>query len=201
MNLPLKWYAETPRVLFRQLLTDGCVVAWLLGWGWVAATLHRLLARLAIPGAQVQASASDVARQLESAGVGTRDVPLVGGPLAAALEAGARAARGVAAAGATGRDVASAVAWWLPLFVAAGPVVAVLLWWLPWRVRWAREASAARRLCLDLELFAWRALAHRPLREVARIAPAPACGLRRGDPRVVAALARLELAALGVRPP
>lgn len=201
-NARMKWYAETPRALARQLLTDGFVVTWVAGWSWLAWSLHRMLARLAEPGAQVQASAGDLARQLDGAVVDARDLPFAGDFLGAPLSAAAEAARGVAAAGATGRAVATSLAWWVPLLLAAGPVVTVLLWWLPRRLREAREAGAAQRLgVLDLELFAWRALAHRPLRDVARVAPDPAAALRRGDPRVVAALAELELAALGVRPP
>jgi hypothetical protein len=48
----------------------------------------------------------------------------------------------------------------------------------------------------DLELFALRALANRPLRELYRVTPDPAGALRAGD---YAGLAALELRSLGLR--
>ncbi|MDQ6650632.1 MAG: hypothetical protein M3Z02_11060, partial [Actinomycetota bacterium] len=80
----------------------------------------------------------------------------------------------------------------------------VLLRRLPDRLRWAREAGAAARLragSLNLELFAVRALAQRPLVELARLGPDPAGAYRRNEPVVVEALAGLELMALGLRAP
>jgi hypothetical protein len=52
-----------------------------------------------------------------------------------------------------------------------------------------------------LELLALRALTTRPLHELAAVAPDPLQAWRTADPDVVRALARLELAAVGVRPP
>jgi hypothetical protein len=83
--------------------------------------------------------------------------------------------------------------------VAAVPVIALLLVWLPRRVAWAREAGAASRLRMDaadLELFAIRAVANRPLRQLHRATPDPAGALRTGE---YEALADLELRALGLR--
>jgi hypothetical protein len=78
-------------------------------------------------------------------------------------------------------------------------VVTLLLVWLPRRVAWAREAGAASRLRMDgadLELFAIRAVANRPLRELRRVSDDPAGALRAGEHE---ALADLELRALGLR--
>ena len=83
--------------------------------------------------------------------------------------------------------------------VAVVPIVALLLVWLPRRVSWAREAGAASRLRMDgadLELFAIRAVANRPLRDLHRVTPDPAGDLRAGEYQ---ALADLELRTLGLR--
>ena len=85
------------------------------------------------------------------------------------------------------------------MLVAAVPIAALLVTWLPRRVAWAREAGAASRLRLggaDLELFAFRAVANRPLRELRRVTADPAGALRAGDYQ---ALADLELRSLGLR--
>ena len=83
--------------------------------------------------------------------------------------------------------------------IAVPLAVALLLAWLPGRAAWAREAGAASRLRLagaDLELFALRAVANRPLRQLHRVSLDPAGALRAGD---YEALADLELRALGLR--
>jgi hypothetical protein len=59
----------------------------------------------------------------------------------------------------------------------------------------------ATRLIDDVELFAVRALANRPLGQLAKLGPAPATAWRSGDVEVIRALAALELSALGLVPP
>jgi hypothetical protein len=82
------------------------------------------------------------------------------------------------------------------------PIGAALALWLPPRLRWARAAGAAKvlRSTGDLELLALRALARRPLPELAGLGPQPLRRLLAGDPEVTAALAGSELRALGLRP-
>jgi hypothetical protein len=81
-------------------------------------------------------------------------------------------------------------------------VAVVLVAWLPWRIRWVQRTRAARRLLAahaDPALFALRALTNRSLRDLLRVHPDPARAWRAGDPAATAALAQLELAALGLR--
>ena len=52
----------------------------------------------------------------------------------------------------------------------------------------------------DLDLFALRALANRPLPRLTEISPDPVEAWRRGDSEVVRALAALELRSIGLRP-
>ena len=75
--------------------------------------------------------------------------------------------------------------------------------WGPLRWRFVREATAGARFidCADdLDLFALRALAHQPMRVLARISDDPAGEWRSRDPEVVRRLAELELADVGLRP-
>jgi hypothetical protein len=70
-------------------------------------------------------------------------------------------------------------------------------------MRWVLRVRAAHRMLLDSAdpaLFALRALTNRPLRQLHRVHPDPARAWRAGDPAATAALAELELAALGLRP-
>jgi len=84
------------------------------------------------------------------------------------------------------------------------PVGWLLLRWAPWRLRWAQEAGAARRLIdgtPDLHLLAARAMATAPLPQLAALPPGTGAAWHNGDPAAVRALAALELDRLGLRLP
>jgi hypothetical protein len=195
----VKLYAETAGLRARQVLGDLAVVAWTAAWVWAGVTLYRLVDKLAVPGARLEQAgggfAGDVAEIQQKVG----RVPVVGGELQGPFGRLAGVGQTLADAGATQQQVVHQLALWLGVLVAAVPIVALLLAWLPRRVAWAREAGAASRLRLagaDLELFALRAVANRPLRQLHRVTPDPAGALRAGD---YEALADLELRALGLR--
>jgi hypothetical protein len=195
----VKLYAETAGLRARQLLGDLAVVAWTAAWVWAGVTLYRLVEKLAVPGARLEQAgggfAGDVAEIQQKVG----RVPVVGGELQGPFGRLAGVGQTLADAGATQQQVVHQLALWLGVLVAAVPIVALLLAWLPRRVAWAREAGAAGRLRLagaDLELFALRAVANRPLRQLRRVTPDPAGALRARD---YEALADLELRALGLR--
>lgn len=90
----------------------------------------------------------------------------------------------------------------LPLMAIAVPLALVLFVWLPLRLRWIRRAGVAAAVRTDpagRDLLALRALAGRPLNELARLGPDIAQSWRAGDPEAVDALAELELRRLGLR--
>ena len=90
----------------------------------------------------------------------------------------------------------------LAVVLVALPVGWLLLKWLPWRLGYAREAGAARRLLAgapDLEILAARAMATAPLPRLAALPAGTGAAWRDGDPAAVRALAALELARLGLR--
>jgi hypothetical protein len=116
----------------------------------------------------------------------------------------AAAARSLSGIGTAQEHAVHAVAVLLAVCVAAIPIAVFAMLWLPRRLRFVRRASASRRLvdsAGDLDLFALRALSTQPMHQLARVCSDPADGWRRKDPTVIYALAMLELADAGLRPP
>jgi hypothetical protein len=195
----VKLYAETAGLRARQLLGDLAVLAWTASWVWAGLTLYRLVDKLAVPGARLEQAGGGFAGDVVEIQQTVGRLPVVGGDLQGPFGRLAGVGRTLADAGATQQQVVHQLALWLGVLVAAVPIAALLVAWLPRRVAWAREAGAASRLRLagaDLELFALRAVANRPLRELRRVTPDPAGALRAGE---YEALADLELRALGLR--
>jgi hypothetical protein len=195
----VKLYAETTGLRVRQLLGDLAVVAWTAAWVWAGVTLHRLVERLAVPGDRLERAGSGFAGDVAEIQQKVGRLPVVGGDLQGPFGRLAGVGQTLADAGATQQQVVHQLALWLGVLVAAVPIAALLVTWLPRRVAWAREAGAASRLRLagaDLELFAFRAVANRSLRELHRVTPDPAGALRAGNYQ---ALADLELRSLGLR--
>jgi hypothetical protein len=195
----VKLYAETAGLRGRQVLIDLAVVAWTAAWAWAGVTLYRLVEKLAVPGARLEQAGGGFAGDVSEIQQKVGRIPVVGGDLQGPFGRLAGVGQTLADAGATQQQVVHQLALWLGVLVAAVPIVTLLLAWLPGRVSWAREAGAASRLRLagaDLELFALRAVANRPLRQLRRVTPDPAGALRSGD---FEALADLELRSLGLR--
>jgi hypothetical protein len=197
----VKLYAETAGLRARQLLGDLAVLAWTAAWVAAGLALYRLVEKLAVPGARVEQAGSSFAGDVAEIQQKVGRLPVVGEQLQDPFGRLSGVGRTLAEAGVAQQEAVRQLALWLGVVVAAVPVVALLLVWLPRRVTWVREAGAASRLRLggaDLELFAIRAVANRPLRELHRVSPDPAGDLRAGE---FQALADLELRALGLRAP
>jgi hypothetical protein len=160
--------------------------------------------RLAEPGRTLQGAGSGFQEQMRQAGAAVRDVPLLGQQLAEPFTRAGGAGTSIESAG---RDLVAAVshlALLLGWVTALVPILVVALVWALLRVRFVRRASAAQQLiddAADLDLFALRALAHQPMRAIARISSDPAGAWRRRDPATIRALAVLELRDSGLRPP
>jgi hypothetical protein len=197
----VKLYAERAGLRVRQLAGDLAVLAWTAAWVAAGVALYRLVEKLAVPGARVEQAGSSFAADVAEIQQKVGRLPVVGGQLQDPFGRLSGVGRTLAEAGVAQQEAVRQLALWLGVVVAAVPVVALLLAWLPRRVAWMREAGAASRLRLggaDLELFAIRAVANRPLRELHRVSPDPAGDLRAGE---FQALADLELRALGLRAP
>ena len=200
----MRMYAATPARATRQVVADLLFVLWLVGWIWVASTVHDTTMLLAGPGRQTEESATSLSDRLRDAGASLDDLPVVGDGVAAPFDEAAEASAGLASAGRAQVAAVEDLAFWLGLSVGAIPILVVAGFYIPVRYRFARRASAGQRFVdagEDLDLFALRALAHQPMHVLAKVSDDPAGEWRRRDPGVTRALAELELRASGLRPP
>jgi hypothetical protein len=200
----MQWYAQAPVLRSRQLAADAGLVGWLIAWVVIARLVHRAVLALAAPGRAVESLGASVAGNMTSAAHAARDVPLVGDQLSAPFQKLAGAGGSVGGAGQAAQDAVGTLATVLAVVLVLLPVGWLLLRWLPWRLRWARDAGAARRLLTgtpDLEVLAARALATAPLPRLAALPAGTGAAWRAGEPEAVRALAALELERLGLRLP
>jgi hypothetical protein len=195
-------YAGTPSRLLAQLISDVVVIAWTTGWVLVGVAVHAAVATIADFGNRVEGGANGIAHNLDSAGHGAGEVPLIGGALSKPLTAAGAAARDIAGAGHSLNATASWLAWLLALAVAAPPILSVAMPWLFLRVRFFRRKWTAVALAATPageQLLALRALANRPLPKLVAVHPDPVGAWRGHDRAAIHGLATLELRAAGVR--
>jgi hypothetical protein len=194
----MKLYAEQAPLRLRQVATDLVVAAWVAGWAWLGVAAYRLVGRLAGPVGTVERAGDDFAGNMRAVHDKVGRVPLVGEELRGPFGRLGEVGQTLAGAAHDQQQAVHQLAWWLGVLLAAVPIVTLLALWLPPRLRWAREAAAAARLRrgrADLHLFALRAVANRPLRQLLRVTDDPAGALAAGD---YEGLAALELRALGL---
>ena len=199
----MKFYADRLPVALRQLLTDIAVVIWVYAWIRAGLWIHDAVLKLGVPGRKLEGAGTGIADNLADAGSKVGRVPLVGDELTAPFTRAAEAARSMAEAGREQQDIVGDLALAMALLLVAVPLALVLLLWLPSRLRWIRRAgvaSAVRDQPAGRDLLALRALATRPLNQLAKLGPDIAQSWRNGDASAVDALAALELKDLGLRP-
>lgn len=196
----MRFYAERPLRLFRQLFADVFVVAWVVLVVIVARAAYDLVQRLQGP-ARALVDAGDAIRGAFEGAAGTAgSVPLVGGDLARALGTGTGAGTTLADAGRQQVQTVAEVAMGTAVAVVVLTAVPVVALWLTLRVRYARAArSAVTVRSIDTDLLALRAMAHMPVRRLLAVSDDPAAAWRRDDRDVVRGLADLELRSLGLR--
>jgi hypothetical protein len=200
----MQLYAQHPVLRTRQLAADLGMLAWLVLWVLVARTAHAAVLVLAEPGKAVEDLGNSVAGNMDSAAGAAEDVPIVGDELAAPFDALSEASGSVSGAGQAAQDAVGTLATVLAVVLVVLPVGWLLLRWLPWRLTYAREAGAARRLLTgtpDLHVLAARALATAPLPQLAALPAGTGAAWQAGDAAAVRALAELELARLGLHLP
>lgn len=194
----MKLYGETRFFRFRQMATDAALAIWILIWVRVGVFMKRLVDKLAGPGESIEGAGSSFRGTMGDISEEIAEIPAFGEPLSSPFEAAADAGMRLQEAGQGQQDVVHRIAWWLGLLLALIPITVVLLRYVPARLKWIREASAAHGLRIDasdLQLFALRAIANRPLHELRRACADPARAFAQGD---YVPLARFELASLGL---
>jgi hypothetical protein len=200
----MQLYADLPARRSRQRLSDVCALIWIVGALWFGKQVYDLVRNLGIPGEALSGAAADMAVNLRGASEGVGRLPIAGDALALPLEAAADAANRLASVGATAQSGVQTLAFMLGLALAGGPVVfALLVWGMP-RWMWVRKAEAAKQALDDpdgADLLALRALATRPLRQLALVGTDGVVDRwRRGDEDTIRQLASLELVDLGLTP-
>ena len=200
----MKLYADLPARRTLQMLADITVFAWVALWAWLGRTVHDATMRLAEPGRTLQGAGSGFRDQMGQAGRSVSDVPLVGDQLAEPFERAGGAGTSIEQAGSDLVDAVTSLALLLGWVTALVPIGLVVFVWAVLRGRFVRRATAAQQFidsAADLDLFALRAMATQPMHRLAGISDDPTGGWRARDPRVIAALAQLELRNCGLRPP
>jgi hypothetical protein len=198
----MRFYAERPLRLARQLLADVLVVAWVVLVAIVARSAHDLIEQLQRPLGTLTDAGEAIRAAFDNAARTASGVPFVGDDLARALGNGTGAGESLAAAGRQQMETVSTVAVATATGIVLLVAVPVVLVWAVVRVRYARAAhSAVVVRVTDTDLLALRALTHLPVRTLLGVSPDPAAAWRRDDRDAVHGLAALELRSLGLRPP
>jgi hypothetical protein len=196
----MRFYAERPARVARQVLADLLVI----GWVWVVVTTAKaarsLVGQLQGPAGALASAGRSIEDTFGGAAETASRIPLVGEDLARALGLGTGAGESLAAAGQRQQQIIDTVGLWAAIAMVAFAAVPVVLLWLYVRLRYARTAgSAVVARARDVDLLALRALAHQPTRQLLRVSGDPAGAWRREERGVVDDLAALELRALGLR--
>lgn len=200
----MTFYAYSTARRTRQILADVLAVLWIAVWVWVGRQVHDTVLALRSPADAMTSAGTTVRNGLTGAGDTAGGVPLVGDQLKQLLGHAAGAGTSLREAGTSMAGTVESLAITLGLTTALVPILIVGGLWVVLRVRFIRRATSSQRFIdasADLDLFALRAMARRPMTELARIDPDPAGAWRRGDTRVIRALATLELKEEGLRPP
>jgi hypothetical protein len=201
MNSRFVPYATTPGRLLAQLFSDIVVVIWTFVWALVGLAVHSAVSTIADVGRQFGGGADGVANSLKSAGHSAANIPLVGDAVSKPLTAASQAAVDIAGAGHNLDTTATWLAVVLALAVAAPPILGVVVPWLALRIRFfrrKRNVSALAATPAGEQLLALRALANRPLRQLAEVSADPVGAWRRDDFGTIRGLAALELRSAGI---
>jgi hypothetical protein len=197
-------YAKRPAKMIGQLVGDGFVVIWTIGWGIVAIFVHKVIEVLATPARETARTAMRLAENFREAAAEAAKVPVAGEQLRRPLDS-ASVSLGTLIESAN-QQVASIerlalIVGWLVFLI---PVTIVIAFWLPRRIRFYRQAHASQVFLdslADLDLFALRAMASQPLYVLAEISDDPVQAWRSGDREVINKLAEIELRRNGLQLP
>jgi hypothetical protein len=190
--------------MIGQLVGDGFVVLWAIGWAIVAIFVHRVIEVLATPARETARTAMRLAENFRQAAAEAAKVPVAGEQLRRPLDSAA-VTLGNLIDSANDQVVSierlALIVGWLVFLI---PVATVVAFWLPRRIRFYRQAHASQVFLdslADLDLFALRAMAAQPLYVLAEISDDPVQAWRSGDREVINKLAEVELKRNGLQLP
>jgi hypothetical protein len=193
----VRFYSDIPSARTAAIVSDLLVLLLLLLFAWLGLRVHDAVAEIASVPRGVSNTGGAIQRGFESAGDAVGEVPVVGEPLAGALqEAGEGAGGEVAETGREGEEDVNNLANVLGALFFLLPAAAVLSRYLPDRVADVRRLRAAARaigpaLTPDRErTLATRAAYGLPYERLVRYTRDPLADLENGryDGLVAAAL-------------
>lgn len=197
-------YARPGRTMATQLGGDVAFVVWVLLWAFVGRLVKHLVDALSVPTEKLADAAAQVSDSSGTAGDKVHHVPGIGGTIAEPFQVLHDQVGSLSEAAHRQAHAIHHLAWGAGLVVFAIPLAVACWYWLPGRIRFIREANAARRLIdsdADLELFALRAMVHLPMRQLAAVSDDPVGDWRAGNQPVIDRLAALELKRQGLSMP
>lgn len=198
----MKLYSDFGTRRAYQIAGDVAAAAVLVLGIVLAVSIHDSIAALRGVGRDVERSGGDFSRSMTDIGDRLGGVPLIGGGIRAPFDGASDAGGTLADAGANWQEGVERVAVLAGWTVAVLVVLIVLAGWVRPRVVGAVRRAAVARLATaapSLDLLAFRALANRPARSLARIDVDAVAAWRRGDTGIIRKLAALELRASGIR--
>jgi hypothetical protein len=194
-------YADHPDYKARQIIGDVLAVVAMITAVPAGRALFGWLNQHGEAGHSLNESSQALATNLHDTANQLDGIPLVGGTVAEPLRNAGDSASSIAEAGASLEDFVSGTSTVASLgLVAAIIAIALFGWFLP-RWRWMQNAAVARtaaRSDAGLDFLALRALAAAPAPDIDTAGHALLAGWREGDPEVIARLADVELARLGL---
>jgi hypothetical protein len=142
----MRFYSDIPATRAATILSDVLVLLLLVLLAWLGVRVHDAVAEIASVPRGVSDAGGAIQRGFESAGDAIGDVPVVGDPLAGALQDAGRAAGGeIAEAGREGEEDVNHLASLLGALFFLLPAAAVLSRYLPGRIATVRRLTAAAR--------------------------------------------------------
>jgi hypothetical protein len=198
----MKLYSDFPARRTAQIVADLIALALIAAAVWVGTIVYAAIAVLAAFGRTIEDAGNGFEQTMADAGETLGGVPFIGGGIRTPFDAASGAGTLLAQAGQAQQDLVMTAALIIAIVVAGIPILLVLWIWLRRRVGWSRRATEARnlsRLPDGPDLLALRALVNADFKQLHDIAREPVDAWRRGEAKVVRALAQLELRESGVR--
>ncbi|QAV69519.1 hypothetical protein ESZ53_03100 [Salinibacterium sp. UTAS2018] len=198
----MQLYADQPARRTLQIAADLISVGFIVIWIALGVWVYQLIAAFQELGVQMQAAGAGFESTMVELGNTLGSVPLIGSGIRAPFGGASEAGAALESAGQSQQTSVEAAATAVGLFIGIVPVALILLVWLLPRLRFAVRASEAKRVLATpggANLLALRALSTLSLTVLARVSDDPAAEWRAGNGAIVARLAQLQLAELGLR--
>jgi len=198
----MKLYSDFPARRTRQILGDVFSLGLIGLWIGLGVFVYNLIMDLAAFGVQMEDAGSQFRETMTEVSSTLGDVPLIGSGIRAPFDGASDAGAALESAGVQQQVAVQQLATGLGIGIAVLPVLTILVIWLVPRIRFALKASATKaqvKTGANLDLLALRALSNQKMSSLTAIDSDALAAWRRGDERVVKALAQLELRSSGVR--